>query len=236
MMTRTTPFPSQSVRVEAMNSFFSKVYRWMAMGLILTAITAHMAASSAMLTEFIFGSGFTLPFLIVLELGLVLGISAGLNRLSASMATGLFLLYSLLNGLTLSYVLLLYTGESVFSAFLTTAGMFGFTSVYGLYTKRDLTSWGSFLMMGLFGLILAGLVNLFLRSGMTQFVISILGLLIFLGLTAWDTQMLRNMGASFGERVEEEGVRKLALLGALKLYLDFVNIFLYLLQFMGRRR
>ena len=229
--------PYQDVRVEAINAFFGKVYRWMAAGLILTAVAAHVTASSPTLLEMIFGSRVTLIALIVIELGLVFGISAGINRISAATASTLFVVYSLLNGVTLSSVLLIYTGESVFSAFLTTAGMFGAMSVYGLYTKRDLASWGSFLMMGLFGLIIASLVNLFLKSSATQFVLTIFGIVIFMGLTAWDTQMLRNMGESFGDRIEgDETVSKLAVLGALRLYLDFVNIFLYLLQFMGRRR
>lgn len=229
-------FSIQDVRLEVTNAFFRKVYHWMAAGLILTAVVAHLAASSETLIGLIYGSRWTLMALILAELGLVVGLSAGINRMSAGMASAMFVVYSALNGLTLSHVLLLYTGQSVFSAFLTTAGMFGGMSVYGLYTKRDLTSWGSFLTMGLIGLIVAVIVNMFLRSAMTQFVISILGVLIFMGLTAWDTRKLRDIGFELDSVEGNPKAHKMAIIGALQLYLDFVNMFLYLLQLFGRRR
>ncbi len=205
-------------------------------GLILTAVTAHWVASSERLTAAIYGSGTTFFVLILVELALVMGITAGINRISAGLASVLFVAYSVLNGVTLSFVLLLYTGQSVFSAFLTTAGMFGVMSVYGLYSKRDLTSWGSFLTMGLIGLIVAMIVNVFLRSTMVEFVTSVLGVVIFMGLTAWDTRKLLHVGGEL-DSVEGNAVaHKLAIVGALELYLDFVNIFLYLLRLFGKRR
>ncbi len=220
-------------RIEAMNTFFRKVYHWMTAGLIITAIAAHVVASSPSLLQAVFSSNLFMVFIIA-ELGLVFGISAGINRISAATASVLFIVYSLLNGVTLSFVLIAYTRASVFSTFLTTAGMFGVMSVYGLYTKKDLTSWGSFLMMGLFGLIIASLVNIFMKSTMTEMAISAIGVLIFMALTAWDTQKLRNIGSSFTTE-SGEVVHKMAIIGALQLYLDFVNIFLYLLRFFGRR-
>ena len=225
----------QDARMEGINAFFRKVYRWMTAGLILTAITAHTVASSGTLAAMVYGSGMTFWVLAFIELALVMGITAGIDRISAGTASALFILYSILNGVTLSVVLLVYTGQSVFSAFLSTAGMFGVMSVYGLYSKRDLTSWGSFLTMGLIGLILASVVNLFMRSTMVEFVTSILGVAIFMGLTAWDTQKLLHIGGGL-DSVEGDAVaHKLAIVGALALYLDFINIFLYLLRLFGRR-
>lgn len=222
--------------MEVTNAFFRKVYRWMTAGLILTALAAHGVASSERLITAIYGSGTTFFVLILIELGLVMGVTAGINRISAGTASVLFVIYSVLNGVTLSGILLLYTGQSVFSAFLTTAGMFGAMSVYGLYSKRDLTSWGSFLTMGLIGLIVASIVNFFLRSTMMEFVVSIFGVLIFMGLTAWDTRKLLHVGGELDAVEGNAAAHKLAIVGALELYLDFVNIFLFLLRIFGRRR
>jgi len=166
---------AQNTRTEVVNAFFRKVYHWMTAGLILTAVMAHVTASSGAMLRLVFGSTFVLFGLIGLEFLLVITISAGINRMSAGLASVLFVVYSLLNGINLSGVLLIYSGQSVFSAFLTTAGMFGAMSVYGLYSKRDLTAWGSFLTMGLFGLVLAILINLFMKSTMVEFVTSIFG-------------------------------------------------------------
>ena len=223
-------------RVEAMNAFFRRVYHWMTAGLILTALTAHWVAASPSLTRALFASRGILLGLVLVELGLVLALTLGINRLSAGAAMSMFIVYSLLNGATLSAVLLVYTRESVFSAFVTTAGMFGAMSVYGLYTKRDLSSWGSFLIMGLWGLIIAGVVNMFIGNGVADIAISAMGVLVFLGLTAYDTQYLRNLGGEVDIESGDPRVQKLALIGALRLYLDFVNLFLYLLRFFGRLR
>ena len=147
----------------------------------------------------------------------------------------LFAVYSILNGMTCSVVLLVYTGESVYKAFLSTAGMFGAMSVYGLYTKRDLTSFGSFLRMGLFGLIIATVINLFIKSSMADIYISIFGIIIFLGLTAYDTAKIKTMADEIDGN-DENVVGRVAVIGALELYLDFINIFLYLLRLFGKRR
>ena len=165
----------------------------------------------------------------------MLWISAGINKISASTARNLFFVYSVLNGILCSSVLLVYTGESVYKAFLSTAGMFGAMSLYGIYTKRDLTSMGGFLTMGLFGLIIAMVINMFVGSSRVELYISIFGIIIFLGLTAYDTAKIKVLAANTdGEGGEFSG--KIAVLGALALYLDFVNIFLYLLRLFGERR
>ena len=220
-------------RIEAMNSFLRKVYHWMAVGLILTAVVAHWVASNPSVFQAV--AGFMIVLLIA-ELALVIGLSWGINRISATTAMVVFMVYSLLNGVTLSVVLLVYTREAVASAFFTAAGMFGGMSLYGLYTKRDLSELHSFLMMGLIGLVFAGIVNIFVGNGVADIVISAIGILVFMGLTAYDTQYLRNLGAQVNIDSGDENAQKLAVIGALKLYLDFVNLFLYLLRFFGKRR
>jgi FtsH-binding integral membrane protein len=210
--------------------FMSAVYRWMTGGLALTAIFAWAVASSPAALAVIVGNRILFFGLILAELGLVVALSAMVNRLSAASAGALFALYSALNGATLSVVLLAYTGSSVAVAFVSTAGTFGAMSLYGTVTKRDLTSWGSFLFMGLVGIVIASLVNLFVRSSMITFVVSCMGVLVFTGLTAYDTQKLRAYARAGG------GAAAAPISGALSLYLDFVNLFLSLLRLTGSRR
>jgi FtsH-binding integral membrane protein len=230
-------FPSAALaNIEATIAFFRKVYNWMAAGLILTAITAHAVASSETMVATLYASPGLLMTLVIVEVGLVFFLSLRINHISLATASMLFVIYSILNGVTLSSILLVYTGESVFCAFLTTAGMFGAMSVYGLYTKRDMASMGGFLMMGLWGLIIAMIVNMFLGSSMLDLVISGIGVLVFMGLTAYDTQYLRELGGSMDVNGIDDQPRKLVIIGALKLYLDFINLFIYLLRFIGNRR
>ncbi|MDR2180432.1 MAG: Bax inhibitor-1/YccA family protein [Synergistaceae bacterium] len=236
MAISTNPSIPYDSRIEATNAFFRGVYRWMTVGLILTAVTAHGVASSPEMIGTLYGSPFLLIGLILVELGLVVALTRGIGSMSMGAAMGMFVVYSLLNGVTLSAVLLVYTGESVFSAFLTTAGMFGLMSVYGLYTRSNLSSWGSFLLMGLVGLIVATGVNIFVGSGTLDLAISAIGVFVFLGLTAYDTQYLRNLSNEVDVEGVDDSGRKLVILGALRLYLDFINLFLYLLRFMGKRR
>jgi FtsH-binding integral membrane protein len=210
--------------------FMSAVYRWMTLGLGVTALVATAVASSETLLLAIVGNRILFYGLIIAELALVIWISAAVNRLPAAAAGGLFLLYSALNGATLSVVLLVYTGASVGIAFLTTAGTFAAMSVYGTVTRRDLTSWGSFLFMGLIGIVIASLANLFFRSSMISWVVSCMGVLVFTGLTAYDTQKLRAYARAGG------GAAAAPVSGALSLYLDFVNLFLSLLRLFGNRR
>lgn len=215
---------------EVERRFVAAVYRWMALGLLVTAAVAAGVAGSETAVRLVLGNRLVLVGLLVAELGIVIGISAAAQRLSAAAAGGLFLLYSALNGATLSVVLLVYTQGSVALAFAVTAGTFGAMSVYGTVTRRDLSSWRSFLFMGLIGVVVASVVNVFLRSDMISFVVSCAAVVVFTGLTAYDTQKLRAYARAGG------GAAAAPVNGALMLYLDFVNLFLALLRLLGDRR
>lgn len=215
-------------------SFFPKVYGWMTAGLALTALAALFTLSSQGLLQLVFGNRLVFYGLILGELGLVIALSAAINRISATVATLMFLVYSALNGITFAGIFLVYTQSSIASTFMVTAGTFAAMSLYGSVTRRDLTGWGSFLFMGLIGIVIASVVNIFLHSEMITWIVSYLGVFIFVGLTAYDTQKLKRIGeAGFAD---EESRRKAAILGALTLYLDFINLFLMLLRIMGNRR
>lgn len=216
--------------VDVERRFMAAVYRWMTLGLLVTAGVAWYVASTPGAIQVIFGNRILFWGLILAEFGLVIGLSAAVTRLSAGVAGALFLLYSALNGATLSIVLLAYTGASVASAFAATAGTFGAMSVYGTVTRRDLSSLRSFLFMGLIGIVIASLVNVFTRSDMVSWVISAAAVVVFTGLTAYDTQRLRRMAAA------GSGIAALPVNGALALYLDFINLFLALLRVFGGRR
>ena len=230
-----TPYAAGIGTVEAVNALFRKVYQYMALGLILTSLTAWITASTPALLRMFYSSLTPLIIVAVAELGLVLYLSATIAKHSASTSLMLFGIYSVLNGITCSAVLLVYTQESVYTAFLSTAGMFGAMSVYGIYTKRDITSWGSFLHMGLWGLIIAMVINLFVGSSAAETVISVIGIIIFMGLTAYDTAKIKAL-AEGAEMSDDETAGKIAVMGALELYLDFINLFLYLLRLFGKRR
>ncbi|HTP51329.1 MAG TPA: Bax inhibitor-1/YccA family protein [Anaeromyxobacteraceae bacterium] len=210
--------------------FMSAVYRWMTLGLLVTAGVAWYVASTPGALHFVFGNRIVFWGLILAQFGLVIGLSAAVARLSAGVAGGLFLLYSALNGATLSILLLAYTGASVASAFAVTAGTFGAMSVYGTVTRRDLTGWGTFLFMGLVGIVIASVVNVFTKSDMVSWVVSAAAVVVFTGLTAYDTQKLRRMAAAGAN------VAALPVNGALALYLDFINLFLAILRIFGGRR
>ena len=203
------------------------VYGWMGGGLALTAFVSLLTVSSPALLQAILGNRVLFYALIFGELGLVIGISGAINRISASTASLLFLAYAALNGLTMSTIFVAYTSSSVVSTFVVTAGMFGAMSLYGYMTRSDLTSWGSFLFMGLIGVVIASVVNMFLQSSTIYWIMSFCGVIVFTGLTAYDTQKIKNQG-----NVGTKG----AILGALTLYLDFINMFLILLRMLGNRR
>jgi hypothetical protein len=222
-------------RAEVVNAFMRGVYAWMCMGLGVTAVAALFTISSPAVAQVVLGNQIVFFGLIIGELALVVGLSAAINRLSSGAASGLFLLYSALNGLTLSAIFLAYSQAAIFNAFVVSAGMFGAMSVYGLITKKDLTSWGSFLFMGLIGIVIASLVNIFTKSAAMDFVISCVGVLVFLGLTAYDTQKLRVMGETVPAD-DATAVRRGTILGALTLYLDFINLFLMMLRLFGSSR
>jgi FtsH-binding integral membrane protein len=217
------------------NDFIRSVYNWMAIGLALTGFVAFYVASNPTLLNLIFRNQILFFGLIIAELGLVFWISARIQRMQASTATALFVLYSVLNGLTLSCIFILYTRASIASTFFVCAATFVACSIYGWTTKRDLTSLGGFLMMGLIGIIIASLVNIFIRSSAMHMIISYIGVLVFVGLTAYDTQSLKAMAVSQPADVGASAIRKGAILGALKLYLDFINLFLMLLRILGNR-
>jgi FtsH-binding integral membrane protein len=212
--------------------FITKVFGWMAFALAITGGVAFLVASSPALLQFIFGNRLVFYGLIIGELIMVGYLSAAVNRMSAATATMVFLLYSMLNGLTLSFIFLVYTATSITGTFLITAGTFAAMSAYGYFTKNDLTKAGSLLFMALIGLVIASVVNIFLRSPMMYWIITYAGILIFVGLTAYDTQKIKEMNIIGNEGTEED--HKEAIMGALTLYLDFINLFLYLLRLFGR--
>ena len=229
------PYSAGLDSVDAVNALFRKVYQYMAAGLILTALAAYFTASSRFMVSLLFSSRAPMIIIALAELGLVLWIGAGLSKMSAETARNLFFVYSVLNGLMCSSVLLVYTQESVAKAFLSAAGMFGAMSIYGIYTTRDLTAFGSFLRMGLFGLIIAMVINIFVGSSMMEMYISIFGIIIFLGLTAYDTAKIKALATTYDGR-DDSMAEKIAVIGALSLYLDFINLFLYLVRLFGRQR
>lgn len=218
----------------AFPALMRKVYVWMTLALVLTGITAFGVASSPSLMMTIFQTPAIMWGLIIAELAIVIAISAAINRLSLTTATLLFVLYSVLNGATFSLIFAVYTMSSIANVFFITAGTFGVMAAYGYFTKRDLSSWGKLLLMALIGLIIATLVNVFLvKSTGFDLILSYAGVLIFVGLTAYDTQKIKQMLAMQTDM--GEGAQKVALLGALSLYLDFINLFLYLLRIFGKR-
>ena len=211
-------------------AFVRSVYGWMFAGLALTAMAAAWVYKSPAMQSIVFSGAMWL--LIIAELGLVLYLSFRIQKMSPASAASAFMVYSLLNGLTISAVLFVYSGSAVFQAFAITAGTFGAMSLYGLTTKKDLTSWGSFFFMGLIGIILASIVNYFFKLPGLTFAINIIGVLVFVGLTAYDTQKLK----AYAMMAEGERVTNFAVIGALALYLDFINLFLFILRLTGGRR
>lgn len=223
-------------RIDAATIFLAKVFNWMAIGLGLTGITAFMVAYSDAAKQLIFGNQIIFYGLIFGELGMVIYLSARIQKLSAQAATGLFVAYSVLNGATLAAIFLAYTSTSIASTFFIAASMFVVMAAYGTVTKKDLSSMGSFLFMGLIGMIIAAVVNMIIGSPMLSWVISAIGVLVFTGLTAYDVQKISHIGASGIMDSGEAAIRKGAIMGALALYLDFINLFLSLLHLLGDRR
>ena len=227
---------AQSAQVQLkVNAFVRSVYNWMALGLALTGLIAFYVSNSPNLIRYFYTNRIIFFGLLIAELAIVFILSARINKMSPTTATGLFLLYSALNGLTMSFVFIVYTSSSIASTFFVCAATFVACSVFGWTTKRDLTSLGGFLMMGLIGIIIASVVNLFVGSSAFGMIISYVGVLVFVGLTAYDTQYIKNMALSQPEGLEAGVLRRGAIIGALKLYLDFINLFLMLLRIMGNR-
>tara|TARA_B110000438_G_scaffold178343_1_gene170471 strand:- start:1222 stop:1923 length:702 start_codon:yes stop_codon:yes gene_type:complete len=214
--------------------FMVRVYNWMAAGLAITGFMAFYVSSSPAMMNILFGNPVLPIILIIAQIGLVFWLASRVMQMGVSQATGVFLLYAGLTGITFSTLFVVYTSASITSTFLVTAGTFGAMSLYGYTTKKDLTSWGSFLFMGLIGLIIASVVNMFMQNSMMSTIISYAGVLIFVGLTAYDTQKIKEMNIIGNEGTDED--TKEAIRGALTLYLDFINLFLMLLRLMGDRR
>jgi uncharacterized protein len=211
-------------------SFITGVYGWMMLALLVTALTSVLTVSNETLLRFVFETKYMFMGLIFAELGVVWFLSARVAKLSNIASILLFLLYSVLNGLTLSVVLLAFASSTITNAFLVTSLTFGVMSAAGYFTKKDLSNFGSIMMMGLIGIIIASLVNYFMHSETLDYIISYVGVMIFVGLTAYDTQKIKNMASE----LEEDQLKKASIMGALTLYLDFVNLFLFLLRIFDR--
>lgn len=216
-------------------TLFKNVYIWMTLALVITAVTALVVANSPGIISIIFSSKIVFYGLLLGELALVWILSANINRLSLSAATFMFIAYSILNGATMSVIFYLFTQSSIAITFFITAGTFGAMALYGTFTKKDLSSWGNILFMALIGLIIASIVNIFYANPILYWIVTYAGVIIFVGLTAYDTQKIKRLLNEHGNEVNET-TQKIALMGALTLYLDFVNLFLYLLRIFGNRR
>jgi FtsH-binding integral membrane protein len=225
-------FAPRTAAVEHVAAFLRAVYGWMAAGLAITAATAWIVAGSPALVAAIATNGLLFWALVIAQLGIVFTLSARVHRLAPGTAALLFVAYSGLTGITLSFVLLAFTGESIAATFVVTAGMFGALAAYGTLTRRSLEGVGQFLFMGLIGVVLASIVGLFWHNDGLQFVISFIGVIVFTGLTAYDAQRLRAMALA----MPAGGTGSYQIVGALALYLDFINLFMFLLRFMGNRR
>lgn len=218
---------------DVVTTFLAKVYMWMFVGLFITGLVALYVSSQEVLINLFIENPFVLFTLIIAELAAVIFLSFAITKISSSLATFIFLLYAVLNGVTLSLIFLIYTSSSISSTFLITAGTFGIMSIYGFVTKSDLTTIGNISLMALIGLILASVVNIFLNNTTLYWIITYAGILIFVGLIAYDTQKMKKLASS---GMDSSMGNKIAIIGALTLYLDFINLFLLLLRIFGKRR
>jgi len=221
---------------EFVNAFVIKVYNWMAAGLAITGAVALYVASNESLLRYLVTHQLLFFGLIIAEFVLVIALAGFVNRMSGLTASAVFILYSVLNGITLSLIFLIYARATIATTFFICAGTFTACSVYGMTTKRDLTSWGGFLFMGLIGVIIASVVNMFIRSSGLSLAISYIGVFVFIGLTAYDTQKIKSLALSQPEGIDSETERRGAIVGALTLYLDFINLFLLMLRIFGGGR
>lgn len=217
------------------NSFIQGVYYWMAIAMVITGGMAYFVAHSRFMINLIFGTPYLFVGLLIVELAVVFIFSARLTKMQATTATILFIVYSFLNGLTLSVIFLAYARTTISAAFFITAGTFVVTSLFGYFTKRNLTGVGHFMFMGLIGIIIASVVNFFIQSSAIFMAVNYIGVIVFVGLTAWDTQKMKNMALAMPDDVGGAAVRKGMLINALQLYLDFINLFLFILRILGSR-
>ena len=219
----------------AQSTLLRSVYVWMTLALVITGFVSMYVAQSYQLVSFIFGNRLALWGMLIAELAVVFYLSARINSISFTKATVMFIIYSILNGATLASIFLVYTMSSIASTFFVAAGTFGVMALYGYITKSDLTRIGNICLMALIGLIIATLVSMFWQHSMLQMIITYVGVILFVGLTAYDSQKIKRLLTADGIEVTEE-TQKIALLGALTLYLDFINLFLYLLRLLGDRK
>lgn len=222
-------------RVSAYSKLMRSVYLWMTFALIITGLTAATVAFSPAMLSMLFSSKITFYGLIIAELAVVIILSARIQKLSFTAATLMFILYSILTGATLSVIFLAYQLDSIVTTFFVTAGTFGSMTLIGYTTKKDLSKMGTYLLMTLIGLVIATLVNMFLANSTLDWIITYVGVLLFIGLTAYDTQKIKQMLREYGTEINENS-QKIALMGSLTLYLDFINLFLYLLKILGNRK
>ena len=217
------------------NTLMNSVYQWMMVGLLLSGFSAFMVTHSSFLLHLLFGNPYAIWMLFFIELGLVVAISAGINKMDVSTARVLFVLFSIVDGMTLASIFLIYTEASIVTTFFIAAMTFGVMSLYGYFTESDLSSWGGMLFAGLIGIIIALVVNFFLQSPAFEWWISVIGVIIFVGLTAYDTQKIKQMGEAMAND-DAQSLSRVAIVGALALYLDFINLFIMMLEFFGNRR
>lgn len=234
MTTKSISYSKELEIAEEQQRFMTKVYGWMTFALIITGLIAKWTASTPSLVDLIFSNEIVSYGLLILEFILVASLVSVVNKISSHLATFIFIFYALLNGVTLSAIFIVFTEESLATTFYITAGTFGIMSIYGYYTKSDLSKFGNLFLMGLIGLIIASVVNLFFHNEMLYWITTYIVVLIFVGLTAYDTQKIKKMNIIGNEGTEED--KKEAIMGALTLYLDFINLFLYLLRIFGKRK
>jgi len=239
MFNEKSEFLDQSTLIDVdstvVSSVLKRVYLWMTFALVITGLTAMYVVKSQAILELIYSSQYSIMVLFLVQLGVVWLLSSRIHKLSFAVATLLFILYSVLTGIVFSSIFFVYTLGSIANVFLITAGTFAAVSCFGLLTKKDLSNWGTYLFMGVIGLIIASLVNWFFKSEMLYWISSYIGVAIFVGLTAYDTQRIKAM-VQEGSMEGEVATNRIALMGALSLYLDFINLFLYLLRIFGRRK
>jgi FtsH-binding integral membrane protein len=227
----TTPLVSADAQLRQ-RSFLGQVYAWMTAGLLVSSAVAAYTSSAPIVPNLLYGNPFTIWVLFIAQIGLVLGLSAAIDRLTPGTAVALFIAYAALNGLTLSAIFLIYTYTSIAQAFLATAATFGVMSLYGATTKRDLSTAGNLLVMALIGFVIGSIANLFWANSVLYWVLTYLGIALFIGLTAYDTQQIKQLS----HQVQDDTTaRRVAIIGALRLYLDFINLFLLVLRIFGSR-
>ncbi len=218
------------------NVLLKGVYEWMMVGLLVSGLSAFMVVHSTTLLHIIFGNPYMIWVLFLIELGLVIAISAGINKMDVSTARVLFILFSIVDGMTLASIFIVYTEASIATTFFIAAATFGVMSLYGYFTDTDLSSWGNLLFAALIGLIIAMIVNFFLQSAAFEWWLSVIGVILFVGLTAYDTQKIKALGEAMAEGNDAQSLGRVAVVGALTLYLDFINLFILMLEFFGNRR